>query len=64
MFVDLEMGCRVVEKDFVVYSLLVRKFLIGDIIDDILENVKVVRIFISLIFIGILIKNNIWLSNF
>lgn len=61
--VDLEMGLRTAEKDPVVYSLPARKLLIGDITDDIPENVKVVRIFTSSTFTGILIKNNIWLSN-
>lgn len=61
--VDLEMGRRAAEKDPVVYSLPARKLLIGDITDDIPENVKVVRIFTSSTFTGILIKNNIWLSN-
>lgn len=50
------------EKDPVVYSLPARKLLMGDITDDIPENVKVVRIFTSSTFTGILIKNNIWLS--
>lgn len=50
------------EKDPVMYSLPARKLLMGDITDDIPENVKVVRIFTSSTFTGILIKNNIWLS--
>ena len=61
--VDLQMGHETPEKEPVVYSLPARKLLIGDITDDIPENVKVVRIFTSSTFTGILIKNNIWLSN-
>ena len=54
--VDLEMESKAPEKDPVVYSLPARKLLIGDITDDIPENVKVVRIFTSSTFTGILIK--------
>ena len=61
--VDLQMGHGTPEKDPVVYSLPARKLLIGNITDDIPENVKVVRIFTSSTFTGILINNNIWLSN-
>ena len=61
--IDLQMGHGTPEKDPVVYSLPARKLLIGDITDDIPENVKVVRIFTSSTFTGILINNNIWLSN-
>jgi len=57
--IDLQMGRRTPEKDPAVYSLPARKLLIGDITDDIPENVKVVRIFTSSTFTGILIKNNI-----
>ena len=60
---DLQMGCGTVEKDPVVYSLPARKLLIGDITDDIPESVKVVRIFTSSTFTGILIKNNVWFSD-
>lgn len=48
-------GSEASEKDPVVYSLPARKLLIGDITDDIPENVKVVRIFTSSTFTGILI---------
>jgi len=61
--VDLQMGRKIPEKDPVVYSLPARKLLIGDITDDIPENVKIVRIFTSSTFTGILIKNNIWVNN-
>ena len=57
--VDLQIGHSTPEKDPVVYSLPARKLLIGDITDDIPENVKVVRIFTSSTFTGILIKNNV-----
>ena len=59
--VNFEMGLRTAEKDPVVYSLPARKLLIGDITDDIPENVKVVRIFTSSTFTGILIRNDTWL---
>lgn len=50
---DLQMASGAPEKDPVVYSLSARKLLIGDITDDIPENVKVVRIFTSSTFTGI-----------
>lgn len=49
---DWQTGGQVPEKDPVVYSLPARKLLIGDISDDIPENVKVVRIFTSSTFTG------------
>lgn len=53
---DTQMSSAAPEKDPVVYSLPARKLLIGDVTDDIPENVKVVRIFTSSTFTGILIK--------
>ena len=63
MPIDLQMAYSTPEKDPVVYSLPARKLLIGDITEDIPENVRVVRIFTSSTFTGILIKNTIRLSN-
>lgn len=51
---DTHMGSESSKNDPVVYSLPARKLLIGDITDDIPENVKVVRIFTSSTFTGII----------
>lgn len=60
--VDSHMESRALEKDPVVYSLPARKLLIGDITDEIPENVNVVRIFTSSTFTGIVITKIVWLS--